>query len=289
MQKMTAHIIGIVMLMVSCTNRDTTVDKSTLLGGDYRLFQKTPAWELAKAVDDGDINKIKQEVNKNRSLLNFREPRFGQPLLKMAVMNENFKSVEILAELGADPNLQDNYDGSSPLMEAAQIGGGGLNHTGSDPRYLIFLIRHGGNVNAEENGARKQGNAVRHTPLLIACYEGNFDYVKILVNAGANVNYTNEFAENSLNAAFVGRNPDIVTYLLEKGADYKQPMFTNAKGQQEYISDELRLWCFDLNSEEYKKKMQIVDFLNNHGIDYRKSEIPAGFFKQYNKEYLEKY
>lgn len=33
------------------------VDKSELTGGDYRLFQNTPAWELAKAVEDGNTNK----------------------------------------------------------------------------------------------------------------------------------------------------------------------------------------------------------------------------------------
>ncbi|WP_262488551.1 hypothetical protein [Flavobacterium omnivorum] len=32
------------------------------MGNDYRLFQSTPAWTLAKAVEAGDIKKIKEEV-----------------------------------------------------------------------------------------------------------------------------------------------------------------------------------------------------------------------------------
>lgn len=41
-------------LLLSCSNinRDKPVDKSELSGRDYRLFQNTPAWELAKAVQD---------------------------------------------------------------------------------------------------------------------------------------------------------------------------------------------------------------------------------------------
>ena len=32
------------------------------MGNDYRLFQSTPAWTLAKAVEAGDVKKIKEEV-----------------------------------------------------------------------------------------------------------------------------------------------------------------------------------------------------------------------------------
>jgi len=96
MRKMTASLIGLLLTLFSCTNRDTTVDKSKLLGVDYRLFQDTPAWELAKAVEDEDIDKIKQEVSKNKSLLSFREPRLGQPLLTLAVLNKNYQSVKTL-------------------------------------------------------------------------------------------------------------------------------------------------------------------------------------------------
>jgi hypothetical protein len=235
MKKMTAGIIGILLMITGCTNRDTTIDRGKLLGNDYRLFQNTPAWELAKAVEDEDIDKIKEEVSKNKSLLSYREPRFGQPILMMAVMNKNYNSVKTLAELGADPNMQDNYEGSSPLMEAARIGGGGFVHTDDDPRYLELLIKHGGDVNEEEKGPRKQGNAVRETPLLIACDEGNLQYAKILVNAGANVNYVNEYGSNTLYGAIVAENPDLVLYLLEKGADFKRPMYKTIDKEDIFI------------------------------------------------------
>jgi hypothetical protein len=40
-RKMASHIIGFILLMFSCTGKDTTIDKSKLLGVDYRLFQDT--------------------------------------------------------------------------------------------------------------------------------------------------------------------------------------------------------------------------------------------------------
>ncbi len=61
------------------TNRDIAVDKNNLLGWDYRLFQNTPAWELAKAVEDENTPKIKEEISKNKSLLSFGEPLLVRP------------------------------------------------------------------------------------------------------------------------------------------------------------------------------------------------------------------
>ena len=60
------HIIFCIVLpLVSC-NRETKVDKTKLLGKDYRLFQDTPAWVLAKAVEDDNLEKIKKEVIDNK-------------------------------------------------------------------------------------------------------------------------------------------------------------------------------------------------------------------------------
>ncbi|WP_426670492.1 ankyrin repeat domain-containing protein [Mucilaginibacter sp. McL0603] len=274
----------------AATNRDITVDKETLLGGDYRLFQNTPAWELAKAVKDEDTSKIKEEISKNKSLLNFGEPRFGQTLLLMAVKTLKFESAKTLVSLGANPNDQDKYDGSSPLMEAAHINFLGNDTYGSDPRYLKLLLEHGGDPNAEQKGTRRKGNGTRYTPLLRACAIGNFDYVKILVDAGANVNYNNEFSMSPLGeAVIVGSNPDVVIYLIEKGADYKRSLLTTVSGKKLYITDILRDWLFDLGSDKYKKKMELVDFLKKNGMDYWKIEIPEQYLDDYPKSYLEKY
>ena len=268
------------------TNRDVTVDKNTLLEGDYRLFQNTPAWTLTKAAADGDTSGIRNEILKNKSLLSFREARFGQSLLKLTVMNKDYKSVQTLLELGADPNMQDLYSGDSALMEAANIGTMGIE---ADPRFLRLLLKYGGNPNLEEKGPHSRGE----TSLTFALGNGNLEYVKILVDAGANVNFVNEYNRILLGDACIAAqltgNPDFVSYLIEKGADYKRPFLTTVSGDKYYITNAMRDWRFDLGSEAYKKKMQLVDFLKKNGMDYRTTKIPEQYLNDYPKEYLEKY
>ncbi len=272
----------------AATNKDIIVDKKNLLGGDYRLFQNTPAWELTKAVRDEDTSKIKEQVNKDKSLLRFREPRFGQPLLTLAVTNKNYQSVKTLLELGADPNMQDLSHGESPLTASANIGITGVD---ADPRFLKLLLKYGGDPNASEKNQQKQEG---YTPLIIACQNGNLDYVKILVDAGADVNAVSVYGdvplEYACNAVGLTAKPDLVMYLIEKGADYKHVLYkTIPEGEKKYITDAMRYWRFDLGSDEYKKKMELVDFLKKNGMDYRKTKIPDEFIPDYPKEYLEKY
>src|SRR4051812_39557126 len=100
-KKVFVFIFLLQFTITGCINRDKSVDKSRLLGYDYRLYQDSPAWELAKAVEDQDVVKIRQEVSRNKSLLNYQEPRFGTGLLQMAVGTEKYRSVETLVQLGA--------------------------------------------------------------------------------------------------------------------------------------------------------------------------------------------
>jgi len=266
-------VVGIALFFTSCVNNDTTVNKDDLNGFDFRLFQGTPAWDLAKATEDENVDGIKREIQRNKSLVNYREPRFGQTLLQMAVKTLKFKSVEALVELGANPNIQDKYDGSSPVMEAAKINNEFSG--GPDSRYLKLLLKHGGDPNAEEKTPRRNYNSTRKTPLLNACSAGVLEYVKLLVEAGANVNYTNEFGESALNSATLARKPDIVIYLLNKNADFKRPMMTIINPDPRvkkgtvvyvYITDELKKWRFKKGSPENKEQQQIIDFLKQHGM-----------------------
>jgi hypothetical protein len=291
MNKMISGFIGMALMFMSCTSRDTNVSKDNLNGFDYRLFQGTPSWILAKEVEDEDTSRIISIISKNKDLLESREPKFGQTLLQLAVKTLKFESVKTLVSLGADPNIQDKYDGSSPLMEAAGMLLDDSYRYESNPKYLKLLLEHGGDPNAEEKGVRRQDNNTRYTPLLRACGGGYLEYVKLLVSAGANVNYNNEYGMNPLGEAVIsGLNPDIVLYLIEKGADYRRPVYPSFQGAKaRYITDWLRYWRYDLGSDLYKKKMQIVAFLKDHGMDYRKTEIPKDYFDQYPKEYLEKY
>ena len=109
---------------------------------------------------------------------------------------------------------------------------------------------------------------------------------------GADINFVNEYGGgNPLKEALLARKEDIVKYLLiEKKADYRNPeKITTIYGDIIDIVFKLRGWTFPLDSEDYKVKMEIVEYLKEQGVDYRSSPIPTDIQRRYTQEYLDRY
>ena len=170
---MKAIIIQLVFscLLFSCSNlsREKIVDKSELTGGDYRLFQNTPAWELAKAVEDGNTNKIDKIVSENPELINYQESKYGETLLMLTIMNQQLKSFKALLKNGADVNIHDTFDGTSPLIEACS-------YKFYNITFAKTLIEYGADVNDVETGERRKDNGTRLTPLIAASRKGRLKF-----------------------------------------------------------------------------------------------------------------
>jgi hypothetical protein len=280
--KKTILLIFVMAVVLSCYNREKIVDKTTLLGADYRLFQNTVVWELAKAVEDEDVPKIKYLVREKRLPVDFQEEIFGHTLLMMSIYREQKKSVKALLELGADPNKRDTYYGTSPIIIASwRIG-----FSSDDPYILKLLLQYGCNPNDEEVGERPKGNYTRRTPLGEACWH-SLEKVKLLVEAGADVNHTNEYnTTGAIKYAFAANRMDIVLYLLEHGADYERPILISTKdGKPYYICDELLFCLYPLGSQKHKDKMKVKDFLLKHGVECCNSSIPDHLLKKIQEKY----
>lgn len=289
---MKAIILQIILscLLLSCTNinRDKQVDKSELTGEDYRLFQNTPAWELAKAVQDENEKRILEIVVKEPNLINYQEPKFGSTLLMLTIKNQQYKIFEMLLKNKADVNIHDTYEGSTALIDACSS-------KLYDLKFAETLIKYGSDVNDVQTDIEKQGKT--RTPLMVASKTGKIDLVKLLVINGAAVNYQNKYKQSALSEAIITDRYNTALYLLQNGADYKNPIFFKEEQNREmYLVDVLREDFFELDTDEYKYKMQIVDFLKSKGIDYRATPIPEYIKKkaqeEYPKtwqEYLEKY
>ena len=281
--------------MVSKNNKEPDVDTTNLLGNDYRLFKNTPVWDLAIAVRDEKISEIQNILKSKKIDVDYREPKFGSTLLMLTVMNEQYNSAKALLEGGADPNKHDTCEGSSAMIFAA-----GIQHKNDDnTKFLKLMLSHGGNPNDVEVGVRKEGNSTRKTPLLTACDDVIQDVtpiekVKLLVEAGADINYKNEFGATPLKEALP--HYDVVLFFLQKGADYTVPLFKNLQGKEFNLVESMRYDAFPLDSKKYMDKMKVVEFLEQKGIEYRKLPIPKKVMEDAKRdypnnwqEYLDKY
>lgn len=255
--------------LTSCYNQEKIIDKNKLFGNDIRLYQNTEAWSLAKAVDAEDVPKIKEEVTKNTVNVDYKDPRFGSTLLSIAIENSKYESVKTLLELGANPNSEDSYRGTTPVIYAA---------SNDNSKYLALLLKFKGNPNSFETAPIKEADKVRNTALVSALsymIDNSLEKVKMLVEAGADVNFDNNGRTSTpLREAISMEKMDVALYLLEKGADYKNKMYTMIDGHEVFILEALRKSLFDLDSEKYQQKLKVINFLKNKGLDYSKEPIP---------------
>lgn len=265
-----ALFILVCILIYSCNNREKVVDKSELLGNDYRLFQNTPAWELAKAVEDEDESKINEILAKNKELNNYQEQKFGSNLLFLTIRNQQYKSFKILLENKPNLGIRNSYDGSSAIIEACE-------YKAYDIKFVELLIKNGANVNDVQVDIEKEGKT--KTPLMVAAKTGKMDLVKLLIENGAEINYYNKYAQSALSECIMVNKYDIAFFLLQKNAEYRKPIFfridysappnskiENEKGKPMYLIDVLREAPSDYDKDKYK--LAIMNYLKNKGINY---------------------
>lgn len=125
---------------------------------------------------------------------NFYE-EFQNNDLKIAVRNNDLAAVKALVESGSDVNILMTERGYlvTPLEIAAEMG---------NAEMVSYLLDAGAQLNKNIALAAKE----------LPC-------VKLLVEAGADINYQNSRGDTALTCAVSSNYSDIVAYLLEKGAD----------------------------------------------------------------------
>lgn len=279
MKKIIACML-VIFLFINCNNRETQIENKNLLGDDYRLFQNTPAWELAKAVEDEDTIKIKEILKNKKGDIDFKEPKFGSTLLMLSIINSQYPSVKTLLQLGANPNIPDSYRKTSSVIFAA---------SNDNPKYLELILKHKGNPNAIETAPFKEGDEARQTALLAAINfldPNSLQKVKLLVESGANVNYYNQgHTDLPISEAITAGKMDVLLYLLQNGADYNLEMYEMIDGHKVHILEALRKCVIDLKSEQYKSKFDVIQFLKEKGLDYSKEPIPDYILEKIKKKY----
>ncbi len=243
---------------------------------DIQLFDG-PALPLAKAIKRSRILRLKRLLRAKVVPLNYEESRYHASLLEFAVANRRYRACRALLEAGADPNQQSVFDGESPMMLAAKI---------NTTRYLRLLLAHGGNPKDETRTVGRIG----WRTVLASAADHSLANVKLLLAAGADVNQHTRICTSALNAALGSRKLDIVDYLVFTcHANARLPYYIRDNYDTLSAAYPLRSWVFPLDSKEYRFKMQLATYLKTQGIDYWKEPIYPNFYKNYPKEYLEKY
>ena len=146
----------------------------------------------------------------------------GETALMTAARTGVAAAIRILVAHGADVNARDEVHGQTAMMWAAARGNAEAIHV---------LAEVGGDVHArtEREGRGRRYNGHRpgtkspdptgFTPVMFAARAGHVDAVRVLLEAGANVNDTLSDGQSVLVVATANANWELADYLLDKGAD----------------------------------------------------------------------
>lgn len=284
--KMLAFLLVLLWLF---EDRNIPVEKDSYLGWDVRRFQTTKAWNLAKAIDDHNIREMRRQVIVLKVPVDTRDRINEFTPLMYAVFNNDIQSVKVLLELGADPNIPTDSisdKGDNSVIIACR-------YSDISIEILKLLLKYGGNPNSTECGRNydMDGDWIPARSSALSCavsISGEIEKVKILVEAGANVNnYDGDFQDAPLMDALLLDRMNIALYLLEHGADYNYKFRSCAPSSGGGSRDvdilyRLRQCIYPLDSQEYKDKLKVIKFLKDRGVDYRKSLVDVETKKMIN-------
>jgi N-acyl-D-amino-acid deacylase len=175
--------------------------------GDNKTLARPLPSELARAIRDGDLNAVRAQLDASADV-NARDADGNTPLLLAAVF-AGPECVELLIKKGADVNAT-NEAGATPLIRAA-----------TNYEKAKLLIDAGADV--------KVKTAAGRTPLTLAARKyGNSKTVKLLLSKGANAKERNNRGVNPIQVAAACGDLDTVKLLVEAGADVND--FTAVSG-----------------------------------------------------------
>lgn len=157
------------------------------------------------------------------------------------------KGLVFLLKNGADPNVkivnQSDIRGNSSAMELAVIA--------DDIDYLRILLDHGGNPDTLDETRTIISKAILHR---------KNDHIRILVNAGANINHRDISGSTPVIIAAGVKNFQVVYYLLQAGAN---PKIKDRWGND--LAGVIRLFGdrgIKKGSEQYDWYLKVLDKLN---------------------------
>ncbi|RSL89785.1 hypothetical protein CEP51_001065 [Fusarium floridanum] len=160
-------------------------------------------WEATHivAAAAGDVATLQLELDKGVDL-NDTDHEFSQTPLFWAAEKGHEDAVQLLVTYGADINFIEPNLGRTPLLAATSNG---------HEAVARHLIEAGARVNIEDTNSE--------TPLIMAAKDGRISMVKLLLNAGADIDAKGwYYGMTALSLAAAKGHTDIVEFLLQNNA-----------------------------------------------------------------------
>ena len=172
------------------------------LPGTVEQLQSNPAWRLLLAIDTRDHQALQALLNRGESP-NKRAPN-GQIPLNTAAQIGDLDAVQMLVKAGAEINPS-NPKRTAVLHDAVEFG---------QVDVVRFLLANGAQVDAPYGG---------ETALFSALHHRRQDLLKLLIEAGADVNVRNAQGYTPLMIAAQDDNLSLVRFLHGAGARFSSP------------------------------------------------------------------
>lgn len=292
------------VLVIGC-NRKT---KEELTVQDIEIFKNTEAWNLIQAVDDNDVSEIQGILKQHQNLANFQDPVFGTTALMWAISSEKYNAAKTLLENGANPNII-SKTGTTALFRAVSFSWEDTK-ANENPKFVKLLLDYKADPNINYCSPKIEGQTdpieCGTSPLIHSVSRG-FEKVKLLVKAGAEINYRTKSGKTASYEALLMKDVNTAHFLIaEHKAKITEPVYSYSLNDADTIDitkphypvDLLLDWVFELNSSEYEKKKEIISEFKKQGVDYesRKQNISNLILRRIQKmhpsdweEYIKEY